>query len=461
MSDHKNNFSGFEPLSKEAWKSLALADLKGADFEEQLVWKTYEGFSVEPYYAKEDTEDKPVNTLPRRHPWKTYQEIMVDDADQANKEAHIALSFDVGSIVFKVNESISITKLLAGIDPQKTEVSFSGNKAIQATHDYFDYLPKQKIPLDKISGFCDHDIMGKWITSDADLNVHELVDLIKKTESATSFKVIHIHSGDFINAGSNFTQELAFTMNKMVEYIDQLTESKLNVKQVIENLSLEMAITSDFFFEVAKIHAVKSLYPSILKAYGVEGTEIPIMASSSLWSKSRYDKHVNMIRNTSEAMSAVLSGCDRLLIRRHDMINDEPSDFSQRIAANISNLLREESYLDKIDNPVSGSYYVEWLTSQLIQSSLDLFKKTEKNGGLVEGIKSGTIQQEIKAIKRQKELDLIEGRFTMIGTNKYRIESENVPEPSRPKNKAADGRELLSPQCLGDLYRGEKTAIES
>ena len=147
MSDHKNNFSGFEPLSKEAWKSLALADLKGADFEEQLVWKTYEGFSVEPYYAKEDTEDKPVNTLPRRHPWKTYQEIMVDDADQANKEAHIALSFDVGSIVFKVNESISITKLLAGIDPQKTEVSFSGNKAIQATHDYFDYLPKQKYHL--------------------------------------------------------------------------------------------------------------------------------------------------------------------------------------------------------------------------------------------------------------------------------------------------------------------------
>ena len=303
--------------------------------------------------------------------------------------------------------------------------------------------------------------MGKWITSDADLNVHELVDLIKKTESATSFKVIHIHSGDFINAGSNFTQELAFTMNKMVEYIDQLTESKLNVKQVIENLSLEMAITSDFFFEVAKIHAVKSLYPSILTAYGVEGIEIPVMASSSLWSKSRYDKHVNMIRNTSEAMSAVLGGCDRLLIRRHDMINDEPSEFSQRIAANISNLLREESYLEKIDNPVSGSYYVEWLTSQLIQSSLDLFKKTEKNGGLVVGIKSGTIQQEIKTIKRQKELDLLEGRFTMIGTNKYRIESENVLEPSRPKNKAADGRELLSPQCLGELYRGEKTAIES
>ncbi len=458
MSDPKQIFSEFEPLTKEAWKSIAIADLKGADFEEQLLWKTYEDFTVEPYFAKEDIGLSSVVST-RKNPWKAYQEIVVDDFDQANKEAHLALSYDIGGILFRVNERVIIPNLLNGIDPQKVEISFSGNEAVQATHDYFDYLGKQKIPPNTVSGFCDNDVLGQWITSDASLHFGQIIDLVKATEKAPNFRAIHIHSGDFVNAGSNFTQELAFTMNKMVEYLDHFTEAGLSAQKVAENISLGMAITNDFFFEIAKTHSVRNLYESILKPYGVERSGIPIMASSSIWSKSRYDQHVNMIRNTSEAMAAILGGCERLLIRRHDILNDESSAFSQRIAANVSNILREESFFDKIDNPVNGSYYVEWLANLLVMKSLDLFKETEKKGGLISELKSGSIQKQIRVVKERKEKDLNKGKFTMIGTNKYRIESEVIPESKKLNNKSTDGRELLIPQSLGDLYSHEKSMI--
>ncbi|MEQ8339377.1 MAG: methylmalonyl-CoA mutase family protein [Cyclobacteriaceae bacterium] len=460
MNDTSNIFSGFKPLAKAEWRSNVLADLKSGDFDEQLVWNTYEDFSVQPYYAREDLKSPSLVDAPRDRTWISYQEIYVNDVVQANKEAHVALSLDVGGILFSVDKQVHISQLLKGIDLEKVEVSFSGREAIQVTRDYFDYLSNQNISPDKISGYCDHDILSKWITSGSELIYKGLEDLVKLTSKAPGFSVIHIHSGDFVNAGSNFTQELAFTMNKMVEYIDQLTEAGLTVKEVVSNISLEMATTGDFFFEIAKFQAVKNLYQSILKAYGIEEEKIPVMASGSLWSKSRYEMHVNMIRNTSEAMSAILGGCDALLVKPHDRIGRQTTAFSERIAANISNLFREESYLDKIENPASGSYYLESLTGLLIHHALDLFKQTEKDGGLVAGITSGVIQKNINEVREKKVRDLLEERFIMIGTNKYRMEGETIDVPkSSVEMQILDGRQLLNPVSLGDLYVQEKTVL--
>ncbi len=170
--------------------------------------------------------------------------------------------------------------------------------------------------------------------------------------------------------------------------------------------------------------------------------------------------HVNMIRNTSEAMSAILGGCDTLLVKPDDRIGHQTTAFSERIAANISNLLREESYLDKIENPVSGSYYVESLTGLLIHHALDLFKQTEKDGGLVAGIRSGVIQKKINVVREKKVKDLVEERFIMIGTNKYRMEGETIEVPkSTVEMQILDGRQLLNPVSLGDLYVQEKTVL--
>ncbi len=457
MSESKKLFATFDPLSKEGWKAIVLDDLRGEDFEDRLVWKTYENFSVQPYYTKEDIESHPSLDLKRTKGWTTYQEIMVEAVEQANKEAKTALSFGVEGLLFRIDNRVNIEHLLKGIDVREIAISFSGKAAIQSTRDYFRQLSAQNISLKEVSGFCDHDILGQWITSDTLLEFEELVDLVKITVGASNFRSIHIHSGDFVNSGSNFTQELAFTSNKVVEYIDQLTEAGLSLEEVLENIHLDMAITGDFFFEVAKQHAMRYLMGSILEAYGKKDVAIPIMASSSLWSKSRYDHHVNMIRNTTEAMSAILGGCDALLIRPHDRLKESPSLFSQRIASHISNLLKEESYFDKVDNPVSGSYYVAYLTHQLIRESLELFKQTEVDGGLISGIQSGRIQDQIDLVRSQKVQDLIDKKFVMVGANKYRVAGEEYKKASGfGKEEGQDGRKLLKPTSLSENVNDEK-----
>ncbi|XOV93245.1 MAG: methylmalonyl-CoA mutase family protein [Bacteroidota bacterium] len=451
MSD-KDFYMGFEPLSKDHWISIAMKDLKGADFDEKLVWKTYEDFTVQPYYSHEDLGEIQIQNPVGSTDWISYWEIDGNDEILANQEAHSAVSFDAGGLLFRVDQKISIEKLMEGIDPTSMQISFSGSQAIQATKDYIEYLSTGGASLKEISGFCDYDVIGQWITVDGVLNFKEIAELIKMTDGAPHFKVIHIHSGDFVNAGSNFTQELAFTLNKMVDYIDQLTEVGLTAEETINNLSFELAITGDFFFEMAKIRSMRALLGTVLRAYNINNHEIPILGSSSLWSKSKHDYHINMIRDTTEAMSAILGGCDGVMIKAHNSYYETPTVFGKRIANNISNLLREESFFNKVDNPVSGSYYLESITNQLTTSALELFKKIEQEGGLIESTKKGEIQNKISRTCKRKEQDLLEGKTNIVGTNKYTIEGERIEiRNDKMREKSADGRQLLFPRSLANV----------
>ncbi len=453
MKDTDNLFEEFKPLSKEQWKAIAIADLKGGDFEDTLVWKTHEGFDVQPYYTKEDIRDLKLTETHGKRGWISYQEVRVEDEKSANQEAHKAQSFDVGGLLFRVDNQADIGRLLDGIDLSVTNISFAGEAALKVTHDYFGYLKKAGIDPKSISGYCDHDVLGLWITEDKPLDFEGLARLIELASSSPHFRVVNIHSGDFVNAGCNFTQELAFTLNKSVEYIDRLTALGVSLQEVVENLHFEMAITGDFFFEIAKLNAFRRLIPTILGAYEITGVDIPVLASSSLWSKSRHDYHVNMIRNTTEAMSAILGGADALLINAHNSLYESPTAFGQRIAANLSNLLREESYLDKVDNPVTGTYYVESITYHLAQRALDLFREIEKKGGLISSIKTGDIQKQIGSVRNKKEQELQEKRFVMIGTNRYAVPDESLKHAASVRRESAsDGRELLFPRSLAEVW---------
>lgn len=447
-----NLFDEFDQLTKEQWKSIATKDLRGADFEEKLVWKTYEGFDVQPYYGKEDIKDINKTTPSGRAGWVAYQEIKVTDASQANGDALKAITYDIKGLLFEVEGSVNIKALLKSINPSEISIAFTGTGAVDAVKAFFDFIKEEGIDPKKITGYCDLDVFSQWSTVDGDLNFSILSELIRITDSAPVFRVLNIHSGDFINAGSNFTQELAFTLNKVVEYIDQLTELGNTPKEIVENLQVELAVTTDFFFEIAKQGVLRNLLAMILEAYDMKGVIVPVSTSSSIWSKSRHDHNVNLIRNTTEAMSAILGGADAILIKAHNSLYEDPTAFSQRVAANLSNLLREESYFDKVENPVTGTYYMEAIAEELSQRSFALFLQVEKQGGLMQSLSSGDIQQQIKQIRNKKEQDLLENTFIMVGTNKFTIEGEHlVGQANIYKEHAADGRELLAPRALADI----------
>ena len=433
-------FSSFAPVSKEEWKARAIEDLKGADFHQKLVWKTDDGFPVYPFYTKEDLEA--VETLgmggglvastPRR--WDQYVIINADDALAANRQAQALVKGGATGVLFTFSDAgeADLPQLLKGLNLQELSISFSSPQpSVAFLSEYMSYLEESGISFHQIKGFYECDVLEQWITRGEEPDLETMANLIKIMEGASNFKTLVIRSGAFVNAGATTAQELAFTLNKLTDYLDRLTELGISQEVLTSTLLLHLAVGGDYFFEIAKFRAVRLLLNNILELYGNAAHRIPVLASNALWSKSFYDPNVNLLRNTTEAMAAVLGGCDALLVLPHDSTFAQPSAFSQRIALNVSNLLREEAYLDKVADPAAGCYYIESLTFSLVHQSISLFKEVEGLGGFMEAFRLGNIQEKIAHAHERKESAIASRKRVYVGTNKYPNPQEASVLPGR------------------------------
>jgi methylmalonyl-CoA mutase len=207
-----------------------------------------------------------------------------------------------------------------------------------------------------------------------------------------------------------------------VEYLERFKAHDISVKDFLSALEFSMAVGTNYFMEIAKIRALRILFYNIMNMYEVKDfhpKDIQIHGESSVWTKTIYDPYVNMLRNTTEAMSGILGGCNSLTISAFDDIFNMPTDFSKRISRNISHLLKEESYFDKVSDPAAGSYYIEKLTDKLVESSLEIFKELERNGGFVHSFENGKIKAMIDASRDKKHELISKRREVFIGTNQY------------------------------------------
>jgi methylmalonyl-CoA mutase len=434
MSTTKKLFSEFKPVSREQWKAKATEDLKGAEFDKKLVWKTDDGFAIQPFYTREDLNEN--EYLKEQHKvlvggnrtWINYSLVQVQDVAQANALAVEMLSFGATGILFEFNKTLTVDfeVLLKNLDPEQLQISFSTpTPSLTFLVEYFAFLTKKNIKTEIIKGFYEADVLEQWMTEGAEPHFDVLYQLLEAGKTAPHFKTLVIRSHAFVNSGSSTTQEIAFTLNKLTEYFEKLQSRGLKAEAIAQALLLHMAIAGDYFFEIAKLRAVRILLKGILKLYNCD-VPVTILSSNSTWSKSFYDANVNMLRNTTEAMSAVLGGCDALLTYPHDYSYRQPSPFSQRVALNISNLLREESYFDKVVDPSGGSYYIEALTGSLADHALQLFKEIENNQGFIEAFRAGIIQQKIGAVRDKKEKEIALRRRVYVGTNKHPNPSERT-----------------------------------
>lgn len=441
----------FPSVSKEAWKEKAISDLKGADFDRKLVWNTYDGFQVQPFYTKDDLPGGITYGVSqgRQRSWINYAQMDVKDEKETNEQAKYFLQFDASGLLFKVDQGVDFGKLLSGIDLNTINISFKSDRPSKGLiEDYFTYCENEGFSMDSLNGFYEADVLESWITGGNEPEFDTLAAICQLTEKAKGFRGLSIQSHAFLNAGGNTTQEVGFLFSKLVEYVTKISEFDISVDKILANTHLHTAIGGDYFFELAKLRAVRLLIPEIYQCFGVNQPDPKILASSSLWSKSLFDPHVNMLRNTTEAMAAVLGGCDALLIQPHDSSYEDPTHFSHRIALNISNLLREESYFDKVHDASSGSYYIENLTANIAEKSLELFKETESKGGFIAAFKSGSIEAAIQSVKDKKEKDLATRKQVIVGTNKYPNLSEKAVH-----NKEIPGKGTgLSPQRASSSF---------
>jgi methylmalonyl-CoA mutase len=459
---HEKLLEAFEASSKDAWIEKAVERLKDKDFQ-KLGSATYEGIRQNPFYTADDQADNALtsvdfgNTAQWQNreiihffPWvDNDQDVLIEDAPKltknANELARQALAKGADAVHFDLlgvdAALIEFEELLQGIDLEKYAVGFT----FDGRSDSF------VAQMDKTNwkGTIDYDFLANWTISGHYHNTvfEDLAELIHYTHHRPEVKALTINTNNLHNAGANAVQELAFGIATAVEYIHQLTDLGLDLNLLLRNVEFSMSTGSNYFMEIAKFRALRMLWKQVLAGYGVKDTALPVSlhAQTSVWNKTISDVYVNMLRSTTEAMSAVIGGSDALSVLPYNDFFTEPDEFARRIARNVSTLLKEESYLDKVVDAASGAYYIENLTQNLAKESWALFQQTEQKGGFMKAFKNGFVQTTIEKTANERVANAEAGTDVLVGTNKYQNPEEklsNIPEDSG-EAVAQDGLKLL------------------
>ncbi len=410
-------FSEFEAVTSKQWKQQIQYELKGADYNETLVWESPEGIKVKPFYHLDDASETKLTIKTPENAFAILQNIFVHDVKKSNQRALDYLNRGAESIRFTIeNESISIDDLMQNLPLKDTT--------------YYFHLPFLSIDFAaKVSDFAakNHakfiiliDPIGQ-LTKDGNWFENIENDFKKLNTIATSStNFLSISAGIYQNAGANMVQQLAYTMAHVNEYFNRIPAIK-------HPITIEVAVGTNYFFEIAKLRALRILFNTLKKEYQ-HNFDCNIIATPTKRTKTIYDYNVNMLRTTTECMSAILGGANAVANLPYDALYHKDNEFGDRISRNQLLVLKHESYFDKVNNPSDGAYYIENLTEQLAEKALLLFKDIEANGGLISQLIEGTIQRKISE-SAQKEQDLFDsGKETLLGTNKYPNKNDRMKD---------------------------------
>lgn len=441
MAENKEKlFSQFPPVSYETWKAKVDADLKGVPFEKKLVWRTNEGFSVQPMYRREDIADlKTTGSLPGEFPyvrgtrdnnhWLTRQDILAEDPAEANRQALDVLGKGVNSLGFKVKDpsKATIETLLKGIDVKAVELNFNTcpRKALDLAKALMEYLTAHNL-CEAFRGSINFDPLKRAFRHGAEIVAKavaaEAVELLDIVEKAPGLRCLAVNSEVLNNAGCFIFQELGYALSWGAQWMTLLTEAGVKPSVVANRIKFNMGVSSNYFMELAKFRAARMLWAQIADKYQpIEKADckMALHATTSRFNQTLYDAHVNLLRSQTEAMSAALAGVDSLTVTPFDTPYKTPDDFSERIARNQQFLLKEESHLDKVADPAGGSYYVETLTVSLAREAWKLFLDVEEKGGFFACINSGDVQRAVNESAAKRHNDMARRKEILLGSNQF------------------------------------------
>lgn len=417
------NFNEFPPVATEEWEAIIQKDLKGKDYKETLRWDTREGFESLPFYRSEDLGklDHSVEPLANSADWSILEIIEDAQPTKANEQALRALENGAGGLYIRLSSDRIATKndlesLLNDIQIEFITLVFSSSISSSKVIEWFqEIITDRNLSPDAVNIHFAADIFSHAAQS-GQLPTNEW----KKTASErflnkTGFLLIN--TSVFANAGATLVQQLAFALAAGNEYLGVSPE-------LGKSLSFNFSSGPLYFPEIAKFRAFRLLWPRILEEYGLSNVPTKVLSETALWNKAQNDAHNNMLRVTTEAMSAAIGGCNGISIHRFDEHFNEPSPFASRIARNTQLILQEEAYLSKVSDPGAGSYYIEVLTEKLAEESWGLFQRIEAKGGFYETIRSGFIQEMILESRDKKIQAYKEKNKSLIGVNKYRPDNE-------------------------------------
>ncbi|NRS89500.1 methylmalonyl-CoA mutase [Flavobacterium sp. 7E] len=451
-----NQFEDFDAVSSKQWKQKIQFELKGADYNETLIWNSPEDIKVKPFYHK-DEFSKRFSIGTRATAFKICQNIFVYDIEKSVERALDALNRGAESLRFTIeDETLAVEKLLEKLPLKNVPVYFNMSffsidfvKRIDAValqkkgNFYYNIDPIGQLAKD-----------GNWFTTNEKTNFDSL-NLLANT--VTKNAIISINASLYQNAGANMVQQIAYALAHTNEYFNR-------IPIINQKIVLKVAVGTNYFFEIAKLRAIRVLFKLIAKEYNHD-LDCHLLVIPTKRNKTLYDYNVNMLRTTTECMSAILGGADTIANLPYDSLYHKDNEFGDRIARNQLLILKKESYFDKVNNPADGSYYIETLTNQLAEKALVLFKDIEANGGFLKQLNEGIIKRKIQE-SADKEQELFDsGKEVLLGTNKYPNKDDRMKQDLElfPFVKINPRKTLITPiieKRLAEKLEQERLAAE-
>ncbi len=443
MSNNKEKLFGeFAAPSKQEWLDKIQVDLKGADFDKKLVWRTDEGFSMQPFYTREDVKDlKPQQSMPGEFPfvrgnkkndntWYVRQNIDVKDAKEANVKALDILNKGVDSLGFhipgKILSAEVVEQLLEGICCECVELNFTSckRKSVELANILTAYFEKKGYDKEKIVGSIDWDPIEKIVIKGQDTT--ELLalapQLVEALKDYPHFRCIAVNVLSLVNSGAHISQELGYALAWGNEYLNELVEAGVEPTLAAKKIKFNMGVSENYFMEIAKFRAARMLWAEIVKQYEPKcdcACQMCVNATTTTYNMTMFDSYVNLLRTQTEAMSAALAGVHSIVVSPFDVAYEQPTDFSERIARNQQLLIKEECHFDKVVDPSAGSYFIEQLTVSLAEAAWKIFLKVEEEGGFLAAVKAGSVQDDINATNAKRHDNAAKRKEFILGTNQF------------------------------------------
>jgi methylmalonyl-CoA mutase len=442
-------FEDFEKVSPTAWKQKIQVDLKGADYNETLLWKTEDGITVKPFYTEEDRNY--ANISLSDHGFHICQSIFVDDVAIANKLAVDALQRGANAIQFVAKAPFDISILLNNINKSTVlyfELQFLDTDFIQKIHQ----------ACSAFSHFFQIDILGNLArTGNWFQNKAKDIEAISSLTSISNF--LSVNTSIYQNAGANHTQQLAYALAQTNEYLEMFGDA------IAPHIHYQFSVGSNYFFEISKLRAFRILHESLLKERGIKPSATHIFTKPTLRNKTLYDYNVNMLRTTSECMSAILGGSNAISNVAYDTIYHKSNEFGERIARNQLLILQKEAYLHEAQSFANGSYYIENITQQLAEKALEIFKQLEKGGGFLKQLKAGNIQKKISESAQKEQDQFNQEKIVLLGTNSQINQEDRMKDnlelyPFLKKNVSKALIPPIPPKRLAESYEQKRLETE-
>ncbi|MCU1351116.1 MAG: Methylmalonyl-CoA mutase [Acidimicrobiales bacterium] len=459
----------------EDWKALAAKDLKGRD-PDDLVRTRPEGIDVKPLYTADDTAALATDTLPgfepftrgvratmySNRPWTIRQYAGFSTAEESNAfyrrnlaagQQGVSVAFDlathrgydsdhprvegdVGKAGVAIDSVEDMKILFDGIPLEKMSVSMTMNGAVLPVLASFIVAgEEQGVDQAQLNGTIQNDILKEFMVRNTYIyppapSMRIVSDIIGYTaDHMPKFNSISISGYHMQEAGATAEQELAFTIADGLEYVRFALDGGLDVDRFAGRLSFFFAIGMDFFMEIAKLRAARTLWARVMRQFDPKDPKSLMLRThcqTSGVSLTAQDPYNNVIRTTVEALAAVLGGTQSLHTNAFDEALGLPTEFSARIARNTQLVLQEETGVPHVVDPLGGSYYVETLTNDLIEKAWALIEEVESLGGMTKAVESGMpkLRIEESAARRQARID--QGEEVVVGVNKYVVENPEL-----------------------------------